>query len=330
MNVSSALRAGKTDFLEDERIVLREAFLKREGFEKEPLLPLPVDASKRRYFRLPNALLMDAPPPYEDTARFQFIAEILHEAGLSVPVIYSADHTHGFLLVEDLGELPYRKVLQEGVCEKLLYGESLKALIHLHQHLPEKKQGLASYGLDLFLKNASLFLEWHAPSLSEEAELTFRDVWEDAHKNQPQIPHSLMLRDVMVDNLLWLPSRQGFNRCGFIDFQDGLWGPISYDLVSLLEDARRDMNPQFAKEMLEIYFNAFPNLDREDFWASYCLWGAQRSLRILGVFSRLAKRDGKPHYQTHFPRLWNYLERDLEHPSLKAVRSWFEAYMRIR
>jgi len=156
--------------------------------------------------------------------------------------------------------------------------------------------------------------------------MKFKEVWESAYQNQPSIHHSLMMRDVMVDNLLWLPSRQGFKRCGFIDFQDGTWGPALYDLVSLLEDARRDISPGFAKEMLKIYFEAFPDLSQENFWASYSLWGAQRSTRILGVFSRLAKRDGKPQYLSHLPRLWKYLERDLCHSNLKEVRKWFQAY----
>ncbi len=330
MNVSSALQVGKTASFEEERVALRNTFLKREGLEREILIPLPVDASKRRYFRLSKALLMDAPPPHEKTAPFQFIAELLDKCGLSVPRIYASDHTQGFLLIEDLGKLPYRKAIQEGISEKLLYGETLKALIHLHQQMLENKSGLPSYDLELFLSKACLFIDWYDLPLPNEAKSSFRDVWKAAYQNQPCVPQSFQLKDVMVDNLLWLPSRQGFNRCGFIDFQDGLWGPISYDLVSLLEDARRDISPGFAKEMLEIYFNTFPDLSREDFWASYSLWGAQRSTRILGVFSRLAKRDGNPQYLKHFPRLWTYLGRDLQHPSLKPVRQWFDAYGRGR
>lgn len=328
MNVSSALQVGKTDSLEEERAALRYEFLKREGLEKETLIPLPVDASRRRYFRLPQALLMDAPPPFERTTPFQFIAELLHEAGLTVPRIYASDHTHGFLLIEDLGELSYRKALEEGVSEKLLYMEAINALIHLHQHMPENKMGIPDYDLDLFLGNACLFIEWYGSSFTDETRSHFREVWEDAYHNQSHLPQSLLMKDVMVDNLLWLPLRQGFKRCGFIDFQDAVWGPVSYDLVSLLEDARRDISPQLAEQMLEIYFKAFHHLSKEDFGASYSLWGAQRSTRILGVFSRLAKRDGKAQYLSHVSRLWRYLERDLQHPSLKAVREWFEEHVR--
>jgi len=326
MNASLPLEAGQTAPCDDSRESLRQTFLAGEGLDQEWLIPLPSDASKRKYFRLSEALLMDAPPPHEKTISFQLIADLLHECGLSVPQIYAADHANGFLLIEDLGELPYRKAIEEGIPEVLLYGETISALIHLHQKLPDNPMGLPSYDLELFLKNACLYLEWYDPSLPEEAQAQFKEVWEEAYQNQPQIPTGLLLKDVMVDNLLWIPEREGFKRCGFIDFQDGVWGPISYDLVSLLEDSRRDLSPSFAQEMLDIYFKVFPDLSPDEFWASYCLWGAQRSVRILGVFARLAKRDGKSHYMEHCPRIWKYLQRDLAHPHLQDLKKWFECY----
>jgi N-acetylmuramate 1-kinase len=333
-NVSSALQVGKTDSLEEERAALRKAFLEREGLEKEDLIPLPTDASKRRYFRLSKALLMDAPPPYEKTAPFQFIAEFLKEVGISVPLIYAADHAHGFLLIEDFGDLLYRKALQDGISEKLLYGETMRALVHLHQQVTENKVNFPFYNLESFLEEVIVFIEWYDLSLSEKGIEDFKNSWREVFKKQPIVPQSFVMRDVLVDNLLWLPTRSRFNRCGFIDFQDGIhegiWGPITYDLVSLLEDARRDISRQFAKEMLDIYFKAFPDLSREDFWASYSLWGAQRSTKILGVFSRLAKRDGKPKYLAHLPRIWKILVQDLQHPSLQPVRQWFESYVGVR
>lgn len=314
-------------FEDGTRETLRYNFLRREGLEKEPVTPLPVDASGRRYFRLSGALLMDAPPAHENTAQFDYIAQILKEVGLSVPHIYVADHTHGFLLLEDFGDLPYRQAIQQGVCEKLLYGEAVGALGWLHSCLSRIEEVVVpTYTLDLFLKNAGLFLEWTDFSFSEKAKDDFKDLWEEAYLNQPFLPQTLVLRDVMVDNLFWLPSRQGVKRCGFIDFQDATWGPITYDLVSLLEDARRDISPSFAADMVDIYLQNFPDLSRDDFFASYALWGAQRTTRILGVFSRLAKRDGKPHYLSHVPRLWTIIERDLQHPSLQGLRKWFEVY----
>lgn len=267
---------------------------------------------------------MDAPPPHENTLSFQIMADLLREGGLNVPHIYASDHEQGFLLIEDFGELTFRKALERGFPETMLYEEVIKSLVHLHQNVLENTAPLPLYDLELFLKEVEIFLEWYDLALSSQAKEDFRDLWTEAYHHQPLLPHSLVLRDVLVDNLLWVSSETGFRRCGFIDFQDGVWGPISYDLVSLLEDARRDISPAFGKEMLEVYYHAFPNLNRDDFWASYNLWGAQRSTKVLGIFSRLAKRDGKPQYLIHLPRVRATLERDLSHPSLGALQKWFQ------
>lgn len=305
------------------RTALRQAFLEKEGLNNTTLHPLPVDASKRCYFRLQKTLLMDAPPPHESTPCFEKMARLLKEVGLSVPHVHASDHENGFLLVEDFGELTFRKAFEKGMPESLLYGEVINALTHLHQTALENHTNLPTYSLDLFLKEADIFLEWYGLPLSIQAKEDFRGLWTEAYISQPPVPHSLVMRDVLVDNLLWLPERSGFERCGFIDFQDGVWGPITYDLVSLLEDARRDISSQFGKEMVGLYLNNFPDLDPQDFWTSYNLWGAQRSTKILGIFSRLAKRDSKPHYLSHLPRVKKILERDLSHPTLRSLQGWF-------
>lgn len=324
MNVSSVLRVGQIESPKDERAALRYAFLAKEKLQQETLTPLPMDCSKRCYFRLPKMLVMDAPPPDENTTSFQLMAELLRNAGLSVPQIYATDHDNGFLLVEDFGKLTFRKAFEIGHSEERLYGETIRALVHLHQNVIENKENIPPYSLELFLKEAELFLDWYDIPLSSQAKEDFMGLWTEAYHVQPSIPHSIVMRDVMVDNLMWLPLQTGFKRCGFIDFQDGLWGPITYDFVSLLEDGRRDITPHFGKEMVEIYFKAFPKLNQQDFWASYHLWGAQRSTKLLGLFPRLAKRDGKPQYLAHLPRVKNIIERDLSHPSLKALRDWFQ------
>jgi len=324
MNVSSMLKVGQIDYHEDERSALRAAFLEREGLGGACLMPLPVDASKRCYFRFSNGLLMDAPPPYESTFSFHRIAECLRDAGLSVPQIYASNHEDGFLFIEDFGELTFRKALEKGVSDEMLYREAIRSLIHLHQQLTENNGDIPSYSLALFLREAELFLEWYGLSFSVQEREDFKGLWTEAYHHQPSLPHSLVMRDVMVDNLLWIPSREGFKRCGFIDFQDGVWGPITYDLVSLLEDARRDITPQFGKEMLAFYLEAFPDLSQQDLWESYTLWGAQRCTKILGIFSRLAKRDGKSRYLAHLPRVKSILERDLSHPSLKTLQNWYK------
>jgi aminoglycoside/choline kinase family phosphotransferase len=309
------------------RTALRQAFLEKEGLKNAALHPLPVDASKRCYFRLPKALLMDAPPPHENTQSFQKMAELLSTAGLSVPQVHAADHENGFLLVEDFGEMTFRKALECGIPEPLLYGEAVNSLVHLHQTVLENKAQLPTYSLDLFLTEVNIFLEWYGLPVSLQAEEEFKELWIDAYQQQPPIPQSIVMRDVLVDNLLWLPKRSKFSRCGFIDFQDGVWGPVTYDLVSLLEDARRDIRPQFEKDMVDLYLKNFPDLDPQAFWENYTLWGAQRSTKILGIFSRLAKRDGKNHYLRHIPRVKRILENALSHPTLRSLRYWFREHL---
>lgn len=138
------------------------------------------------------------------------------------------------------------------------------------------------------------------------------------------MPTTLVLRDYHVDNMIWLPERPGAAACGLLDFQDARLGPVTYDLVSLFEDARRDVPPALTAGLLERYLGAFPELDREAFAASYAIMGAQRSAKILGIFTRLDRRDGKPGYLKHIPRVWRWLEGDLAHPALAGLRAWFE------
>lgn len=327
MNESSALSVGKINPFEEERVHLRQQFLMLHGLETQSFTALPSDASFRRYFRCPKGIIMDAPPPEENTKAFQQVAEVLENAGLSVPRIFAADHEKGFMWLEDLGILSYRKAMAEGISEKVLYGETVQALAHLHKQMSVNTKAIPSYDLSVFLEKVCLFVDWIDFPFVEEDKITFKELWKEAYLHQPELPKSLLLRDVMVDNLIWLPSRQGYKRSGFLDFQDALWGPVSYDLVSLLEDARRDISPEFAQEMVEIYFKNSPELSRDDFWASYSLWGAQRTARILGIFYRLAKRDGKEQYLSHLPRLWDILRRDLEHPQLTELNHWFQMVM---
>ncbi|EKE09081.1 MAG: hypothetical protein ACD_16C00213G0004 [uncultured bacterium] len=306
-----------------DRDYLLDSFLAKLGLKNEKLLQLPKDASRRRYFLLSYALIMDAEPLHEDTKAFENVTILLEKAGLTVPKIYAADHKNGFLLIENFGDLTYRKALEGDHGESLMYEEAINALAHLHKVMKKNTNDLSTYDGELFIDRASLFTQWYDVPFSQQAKDDFHGLWREAYKNQPEVPHRLMLRDVMMDNLFWLPKRKGHQRCGFIDYQDAHWGPVTYDLVSLLEDARREISPAFANDMIKFYFTHFPKLSQEDFMASYYLWGAQRSTRILGVFSRLAKRDGKAQYLEHLPRIWTYLERDLEHSSLAALKTWF-------
>jgi aminoglycoside/choline kinase family phosphotransferase len=177
----------------------------------------------------------------------------------------------------------------------------------------------------------SLLTDWYMPAIGRPVSSGVRDDYLASWREVSAIFHgkqaTLVLRDYHVDNLMRLPERAGVAACGLLDFQDALIGPAAYDLVSLLEDARRDIAPPLVKAMLDRYVKAFPSMNKDEFQAAYSVLGAQRSAKILGIFTRLMVRDGKPHYLGHIPRVWRLLETGLKQPALKAVRPWFDQHL---
>ena len=179
------------------------------------------------------------------------------------------------------------------------------------------------------LDEAALLVDWYLPAIRGEAtdprlRADYFSLWRDAVDIARRTTETLVLRDYHVDNLMLLDGRDGVGACGLLDFQDAVVGPASYDLVSLLEDARRDVPGVLAETMIARYLDAFPSLDRDSFLASYAVMGAQRSAKIVGIFTRLHRRDGKPIYLGHIPRVWRWLEGDLAHPALHELRAWFD------
>ncbi|MCG8543512.1 MAG: phosphotransferase [Alphaproteobacteria bacterium] len=308
-------------------------FLDRHGWGAAARRPLANDASFRRYERLQRegdrALLMDAPPPREDVQPFMTVAALLHRLGLSAPAVHAADVEAGLLLLEDLGDETYTRVLGQGGDEAALYALAVDVLIALHERFDTAAADVPTYDDTRLLDEAALLVDWYLPAV-RGADVTpatraeYLDLWRDAFAIARAAPPTLVLRDYHVDNLMHLSERSGVQACGLLDFQDAVIGPRSYDLVSLLEDARRDVPAALARRMLTRYLDAFPALDRDAFMASYAVLGAQRSAKILGIFTRLDRRDGKPVYLEHIPRVWRWLEQDLGHPSLAAVKAWFD------
>ncbi len=320
MNALSAVKAGSP---KNERTHARNQFLKAIGVDKNDIIPLACDASMRCYYRLPHAILMDDPSENDDTKQFQRVSRLLLECGVSAPEVYEVDHSNGFMILEDWGDVTYRHALTAGIPERVLYEETVNSLIKLHKNLTKNTLDFSLYSFDHFVDKACLLTDWVNDSFTPSQREEYRHIWQRLYREQPLIPHSLALRDVMVDNLMWLESREGINRCGFIDFQDATWTPITYDLFSLLQDARRDVKNTLVSDLLERYLSRFPSLKREEFFTSYAIWGAQRTCRIIGVFHRLAKRDLKPQYLHHLPRLKRSLETCLEHPCLRELKEWF-------
>ena len=305
------------------------AFLASCGWEGAEILPLAGDASFRRYFRVVHgdrtAVLMDAPPPHEDVKPFVAVAEWLGQAGLTAPEILARDVDRGLLLLGDFGDWRLREYLDDDPTrERELYELATDVLIHLHQHDP--MPGLPPHGLAQWLEELKLFLEWYCPAvgLSVDAE-GYRAAWSQVL--EPVAKDGLgpvtVLRDYHAENVMLVKGREGVAQFGLLDFQDALAGHPAYDLASVLEDARRDVPPDIERAMLDRYIGAVGG--GRQFERSYWALAAQRNTRILGVFTRLWKRDGKPHYTQFQPRMWGLLERDLTHLGLEPVRDWFDA-----
>jgi len=318
-----------------ERRAAIAAFLDRAGWGDAGRRPLAADASFRKYERLSGlrgtAVLMDAPPPQENVRPFLKIARHLSALGYSAPTILAEDATVGLLLLEDLGDDTFTRLLAAGADEAALYRLAVDLLIDLHRRAEVATIDLPLYDDERLLREVSLLTDWYMPAIGRPASPAVRDDymarWREVLEMFHGVRTTLVLRDYHVDNLMRLPGRIGIAACGLLDFQDAVIGPAAYDLVSLLEDARRDIAPELVKAMIGRYFDAFPSMNRDEFLAGYTVLGAQRSAKIVGIFTRLMVRDGKPHYLGHIPRVWRLLEAGLQQPALKSVRPWFEEHL---
>lgn len=337
-----------------------EAFLARAGWASARRSKLAGDASARRYERVTKAgataVLMDAPPEpgevskgqatgYSAAARlavgcgpFSAIAHYLRAEGLSAPEILFQDIPQGLMLLEDLGDdLFVRKMdgAKSAGAEDVLYGAAIDLLAAFHTRpAPEEIKGadgpayrVPRYEASVYQVEADLLIDWYVPALRgapvlENERAAYHASWARAFAAIANATPVLALRDFHAGNLIWLNGRKGVQRIGLLDFQDGLIGHPAYDVVSLLQDARRDVSPQLEARMLARYIAASksrPGFSEEEFRSTYAILGAQRNAKIVGIFTRLSRRDGKPVYLQHLPRVWRYLERDLAHPALAAV-----------
>jgi aminoglycoside/choline kinase family phosphotransferase len=304
-------------------------FLASCGWGGAQILPLAGDASFRRYFRVVEggrtAVLMDAPPPHEDPRPFVAVAEWLWSVGLSAPQILARDLDKGLLLLGDFGDWRLREFLDEDPArERELYEIATDVLVHLHQHAP--MEGLRPHGLDQWIEELGLFIEWYCPAVGAEVDADgYRAAWTEVLgpvANDGLSPVTV-LRDYHAENIMLVGDRDGVGHFGLLDFQDAVAGHPAYDLASVLEDARRDVPLEIERAMIDRYVAVTEH--GEHFERAYWALAAQRNTRILGVFTRLWKRDHKPGYRQFQPRMWGLLERDLAQPHLKAVRAWFDA-----
>jgi aminoglycoside/choline kinase family phosphotransferase len=304
-------------------------FLAQHGWEGAEIRPLAGDASFRRYFRVHKdgrtAVLMDAPPQHEDIGPFLTIAGHLLDRGFLPPRPLAIDRERGLLLLEDFGDDRVGPLLQrQPEREREIYESAVDTLARIaNRPAPED---LPPYDEPAMEREVRLLTDWYVTALCLNVhEQSYFDAWRLAWADiLPLVERFpvLVLRDYHADNLMVLPGRR---ELGLLDFQDALAGHPAYDLVSLLQDARRDVSPELEQAMLDRYMEAANVQDRARFRAHYEVLGAQRNTKILGIFTRLWKRDGKAHYLPLQPRVWGYLERNLAHPALEPVRAWFDA-----
>jgi N-acetylmuramate 1-kinase len=353
--------------MSDRQTAMTE-FLARSGWGDAIVTPLPGDASTRRYARLAlkdrKAMLMDQPQAAEgavappgasdetrralgynavarlagaDCARFAAAAGWLRGQGLAAPEIYAADHASGFVILEDLGDALFADVLADGGDEKTLYQAAVEVLAKIHANdAPDalsSDKPLFDYDQTALVAETDLLTEWFLPLAlgriaSEEETAEHRRLWRAALAQIGQGRRVFVHRDYPAQNLLWLPERDGVARVGLIDFQDAVAGSPAYDLISLTEDARRDVPPDIAEAATAHYLTAMTAqgtpLDEARFRREMAVMAAQRNAKIVGIFARLSKRDGRTRYLAFLPRVWGYLERDLAHPALADLRAWYD------
>ena len=346
-----------------ERLAAMMAFTASAGLGAAAPRFLLGDASTRAYSRIDGhgrpLILMDSPrrpdgppirdgKPYsaiahlaEDVSAFVAVGEALRSYGLSAPELHAADLDHGFLLIEDLGDRVFGAEIAAGRPMAPLYQAAVDVLIALRTHAPPAVlpvpggggHDLAGFDLEALTIEIELLTDWYYPAamgqpIPEAVKADFLSRWVPLLTPLASHREAWVLRDYHSPNLIWLPERTGLARVGIIDYQDAMRGHAAYDLVSLLQDARLDAPADLEQELLDRYCATVASQDRsfdaDEFRLAYAVCGAERNTKILGIFARLAMRDGKFGYLRHMPRIWGYLERNLAHPGLKSLRAWYD------
>ncbi|MDO8290569.1 MAG: phosphotransferase [Parvibaculum sp.] len=347
------------------------AFLDKAGWGDATRRDLAGDASTRRYERLTgpkgDAVLMDWPRAREvavpsgeqsysqiahlatDIRPFVAVCDYLHGRGLAAPEIFARDLDAGLLLSEDLGDDLYGPAIDagvgpSGVALDEMYATAIETLLSLQSHaapvsLPVgdgTEHEVPHFDDGIFRAELDVPLDWYFPHVlgheaSGDERAEYHGHWTNLRPLIDAGPRTLFLRDFHSPNIIWLKRNEGVKRVGIIDFQDALIGSRAYDVVSFLQDARKDVSVEREQAMLALYVarakSDLTNFNEEEFRAAYAALGAERALRLIGLWPRLLHRDGKAHYMAHMPRTMGYLRRNLAHPALAPLRKWLDANM---
>jgi hypothetical protein len=350
-----------------ERMAQISRFVARSPFAECRRTFLQGDASSRRYERLvgdagAGAVLMDMPAradsvpvrdglPYstlvhlaDDVRPFVAVGNALRALDLNAPQVFAHDLDAGFLLIEDFGDRVFGGLPATGADIESAYAVACDVLAHLAAvgcpltlPLPDgSKYEVPTYDAGAMHVETELLLDWFwpllgRPPLDDEARDEFAQLWSAGFSRLAAEPMVWVMRDYHSPNLMWLPEAAGLHRIGLLDYQDAVMGSPAYDVVSLLQDARIEVSAEREQHYLDYYIDlrqaAGAPFEEAALRADYAILGAQRATKILGIFARLKARDGKPGYLRHLPRVSDYLERNLAHPALAALKAWYNRHL---
>jgi len=295
--------------------------------------PLPSDASLRSYERISfsdkSVILMDSSKEIDSMLPFIKARDFLARKGLSVPTIIGQDLQNGFLLLEDFGDNTYTKILSNNNSldiERQLYQKAADVLIKIHKE--EVDESFPRYDEYALMKEVLLLVDWYflilnGTPLPEKLKNEYISIWKDILSRLSYNFDCFVLRDYHIDNMMIVNNREGVSSVGLLDFQDAVLGSYAYDLVSLLEDARRDIQSTIVSDTLHYYLDNLPELDKKKFLTDYAILGVQRSCKIVGIFSRKTIRDKNNKYLIHLPRVWKYIREGLNNPIMEPLKKWF-------
>lgn len=326
------------------------AFLTKAGYADAHRRFIAGDASSRRFIRVNDKgtyfVLMDWEPgpdgpaiydgqPYSKRARlaeaaprFADMVNWLSDRGFPAPHLYAQDLERGFLLLEDFGDISLDRLPPDDPLRPLIRAEAVSLLAELHRH--PAADFLDAYDAELLWFETTLFLDWYLPAqgvtLDQAARQEWRAIWLMLADKYLLLQPVTTLRDFHAPNLLWRPERQSWHRIGLIDVQDALAGSPAYDLVSLLQDARIDVEDEERAYLMDRYLHSIPQSQHEQLRVEFDLLGLQRNLKIAGIFHRLAERDGKSGYLKHMPRIEGYLSQGLKTAPMAPIRKWLKSH----
>jgi len=315
----------------DARLDQINVFLESNQIKQKKIKAINSDASFRRYFRVAGKILMDANPTVvDDLDAFINIDNLLINISLNAPKIYSIDKENGFLLLEDLGDNLFSKVLNVSN-EENLYKKAIDILVYLHGrdiNQFSKNNLVENYSDEKLISESELFIEWYIKShlsikINENQINEFKEIFSKIITSLQLKYDTLVLRDFHVDNLVLQHSRSGLRQVGLLDFQDAVLGQSSYDLISLIEDVRRPISSELKTSLIKYFIDA-TGYNSEQLDNEMAFYSVQRNLKILGIFCRLSIRDQKSQYMKFNDNAWQFINNNLKNPLMIDIYKWLK------